>query len=117
FVYFSYGIQNNSFNKLPEKSLVSINAKNLYKITTPYKLHDEIDFIPTVIEYNKRGKTNLIKLTNDSEFIRFQKDTNAIRLSYRFTGTGTVEIHPINIIEYETETSYEIVEWNSRYEI
>lgn len=117
FVYFSYGIQNNSFNKIPEKSLISINTKNLYKITTPYQLHDEIDFIPTVIEYNKHGKTNLIKLTNDSEFIRFQKDTNAIRLSYRFTGTGTVEIHPINIIEYETETPYEIVEWNSRYEI
>lgn len=117
FVYFSYGIQNNSFNKLPEKSLVSINSKNLYKITTPYKLHDEIDFIPTVIEYNKHGKTNLIKLTSGSDFIRFQKDTNAIRLSYRFTGVGTVEIHPINIIEYETETPYEIVEWNSRYEI
>lgn len=117
FIYFSYGIQNNSFNKLPEQSLININTKNLYKLITPFKLHDEIDFTPTVIEYNNTGKTNLIKLTNESEFIRFQKDTTAIRLSYRFTGTGKVEIQPINIIEYETETEYEIVEWNSRYEI
>lgn len=117
FIYFSYGIQNNSFNKIPEQSLIKINTKNLYKLTTPFKLHNEIDFTPTVIEYNKNGKTNLIKLTSDSEFIRFQKDTSAIRLSYRFTGTGKVEIQPINIIEYETETEYEIVEWNSRYEI
>ncbi|CAD2077611.1 hypothetical protein GCM10007275_06700 [Jeotgalicoccus coquinae] len=117
FIYFSYGIQNNSFNKLPEQSLININTKNLYKLITRFKLHDEIDFTPTVIEYNNTGKTNLIKLTNESEFIRFQKDTSAIRLSYRFTGTGKVEIQPINIIEYETETEYEIVEWNSRYEI
>lgn len=117
FIYFSYGIQNNSFNKIPEQSLININTKNLYKLITPFKLHDEIDFTPTVIEYNNTGKTNLIKLTNESEFIRFQKDTSAIRLSYRFTGTGKVEIQPINIIEYETETEYEIVEWNSRYEI
>lgn len=117
FIYLSYGIQNNSFNKIPEQSLINVNTKNLYKLITPFKLHDEIDFTPTVIEYNNTGKTNLIKLTNESEFIRFQKDTSAIRLSYRFTGTGKVEIQPINIIEYETETEYEIVEWNSRYEI
>src|SRR5699024_2571622 len=117
FIYFSYGIQNNSFNKLPEQSLININTKNLYKLITPFKLHNEIDFTPTVIEYNNTGKTNLIKLTNESEFIRFQKDTTAIRLSYRFTGEGKVEVQPINIIEYETETEYEIVEWNSRYEI
>lgn len=117
FIYFSYGIQNNSFNKIPEQSLIKINTKNLYKLTTPFKLHNEMDFTPTVIEYNKNGKTNLIKLTSDSNFIHFQKDTTAIRLSYRLTGTGIVEVQPINIIEYEKETEYEIVEWNSRYEI
>lgn len=117
FIYFSYGIQNNSFNKIPEQSLVNINTKNLYKLTTPFHLYDEVDFTPTVIEYNNEGKTNLIKLSNESAFIKFQKDTNVIRLSYRFTGTGKVKILPINIIEYETETEFEIFEWNSRYEI
>lgn len=117
FIYFSYGIQNNSFNKITDQSLININTKNLYKVTTPFKLHDEIDFTPTIIEYNDTGKTNLIKLNNNSVFIKFQKDTSAIRLSYRFNGIGKVEIQPINIIEYKTETEYEIVEWNSRYEI
>src|SRR5699024_2221221 len=60
FIYFSYGIQNNSFNKIPEKSLVDLNTKNLYKITAPFQLHDEVDFTPTIIEYNNSGKTNLI---------------------------------------------------------
>lgn len=117
FIYFSYAIENNSFNKIPEHSLVSVNTKNLYKLTTPFVLHDEIDFTPTVIEYNKNGKTNLIKLTNDSQFIKFQNDTTAVRLSYRFSGAGKVEVQPINIIEYEMETEYETVKWNSRYEI
>src|SRR5699024_1684517 len=72
FIYFSYDIQNNSFNKLPEKSLININPKNLYQVTTPYYKTDEIDFIPTLIEYNGKGKTNLIKLTSTSEFVRFQ---------------------------------------------
>src|SRR5699024_9245169 len=104
FIYFSYAIENNSFNKIPEHSLVSVNTKNLYKLTTPFMLHDEIDFTPTVIEYNESGKTNLIKLTNDSQFIKFQNDTTAVRLSYRFSGVGKVQVQPINIIEYETET-------------
>lgn len=117
FIYFSYAIENNSFNKIPEHSLVSVNTKNLYKLTTPFVLHDEIDFTPTVIEYNESGKTNLIKLTNDSQFIKFQNDTTAVRLSYRFSGVGKVQVQPINIIEYETETEYETVKWDSRYEI
>src|SRR5699024_488303 len=117
FVYFSYGIKNNSFNKLPDSSLVSINAKNLYQVTTPYYKTEEIDFIPTLIEYNNAEKTNLIKLSSNSEFVRFQNDTNAIRLSYRFVGIGEVEILPVTVIEYESETSYESVDWSSRHEI
>lgn len=117
FVYFSYGIKNNSFNKLPDSSLVSINAKNLYQVTTPYYKTEEIDFIPTLIEYNNTEKTNLIKLSSNSEFVRFQNDTNAIRLSYRFVGIGEVEILPVTVIEYESETSYESVDWSSRHEI
>lgn len=117
FIYFSYAIQNNSFNKIPEESLIKINSNNLYKVSLPFEQYDETDFTPTIIEYNDFSKTNLIKFTNDSQFIRFQKDTNRIRLSYRFSGAGQVLILPINIIEYETETPFEEVEWSSRYEI
>lgn len=117
FIYFSYAIENNSFNKIPNQSLINVNTKNIYKLTAPFELHDEIDFTPTIIEYNKVGKTNLIKLTKDSQFIKFQKDTTSIRLSYRFSGEGKVKVKPVNIIEYETETEFENVIWNSRYEI
>ena len=117
FLYFSYGINNNSFNKLPESSLINIDSKNLYQITTPYYKVEEVDFTPTIIEYNKVGKTNLLKLSNNAEFVRFQNDTNSIRLSYRFVGVGEVEILPVTIIEYEPETVYSEVNWSSRHEI
>lgn len=117
FIYFSYAIENNSFNRIPEHSLINVESKNLYQIYSPYELHDEIDFTPTIIEYNKQGKTNLIKLKNESQFIKFQDDTTAIRLSYRFSGVGKVEIKPVNIKEFQTESDFEEVKWKSRYEI
>src|SRR5699024_7090984 len=117
FIYFSYGIQNNSFNKIPESSLIDVNSEKLYEIFCPFVLHDEVDFTPTIIEYNNNGKTNLIKLKNEKEFIKFQKDTTAIRLSYRFSGVGEVEIENVTIKEYEGEDNFESVEWTSRYEI
>ena len=117
FIYFSYNIQNNSFNKIPKTSLIEINAENLYEIYCPFTLHNEVDFTPTLIEYNDFGKTNLIKLKNEKEFIKLQKDTTAIRLSYRFSGVGEVEIENVVIKEYEGENSFESVKWNSRLEI
>src|SRR5699024_10381409 len=41
----------------------------------------------------------------------------AIRLSYRFSGTGRVEINEVSIKEYKPESEYTAVEWASRYEI
>lgn len=117
FIYFSYNIQNNSFNKIPESSLIKVNPENLYEVYIPFILHDEVDFTPTIIEYNDNGKTNLIKLSSGKEFIKFQKDTTAIRLSYRFSGSGKVNIGNVLIKEYEGENDFESVKWSSRYEI
>lgn len=117
FIYFSYAIMNNSFNKIPEESLIEVDSNNLYHIQTPFNLLDELDFTPTIIEYNTKGKTHLKKLSNNAEFVKFQKDTIAIRLSYRFSGIGKVEINDISIKEYKPESDYTAVEWASRYEI
>lgn len=117
FIYFSYNIQNNSFNKLPESSLITVNSENLYEIHCPFIIHNELDFTPTLIEYNDKGKTNLIKLKNEKEFINFQKDTKSIRLSYRFAGAGEVELGNVSIREYEGENNFESVQWDSRHEI
>lgn len=117
YIYFSLGIMNNSFNNLPEESLFEVNTNYLYKFTAPFHLFDEVDFTPTIIEYNDEGKTNLIKLENTNEFIKFQNDTKAIRLSYRFSGRGKISISDVNIIEYKPETIHRSVEWNNRFEI
>ncbi|WP_411843712.1 glycosyltransferase [Salinicoccus sp. HZC-1] len=117
FIYFSYKIQNNSFNKIPESSLIKVNPENLYEVYIPFILHDEVDFTPTIIEYNGNGKTNLIKLSSGKEFIKFQKDTTVIRLSYRFSGSGKVKTGNVLIKEYEGENDFESVKWSSRYEI
>lgn len=117
FIYFSYGVQNNSFNKIPDSSLIKVVPENLYEIYCPFILYSEVDFTPTIIEYNSIGKTNLIKLNNKREFIKFQKDTTSIRLSYRFSGVGEVEIGNVVIKEYQGENDFESVQWNNRHEI
>ena len=96
-IYLSYGTLNNSFNLIPEKSLLNLENFDKYEFIIDITTDDTIKVVPYIIHYKKNKKDKLTAVIKSNQLIDFNDDYKC-RLTFKIIGYGRFDIKKISII-------------------
>lgn len=95
-IYLSYQTLNNSFDEIPDTSLLDLKKFSKYKFDIETISSVDLEIIPYIIHYRNSQKDKLTKLTHRNQVIDFTDDEKC-RLTFKVIGNGKFEISRIRI--------------------
>jgi spore maturation protein CgeB len=98
--YASYKEKNNSYAVPPISHLLSIKKDSVYEIVLNATVPEDVQFIPMVVEYigEQKGEVYQFRINTENTF-RFHPETTDLRLAFRISGTGKVQLEQFSIKE------------------
>jgi spore maturation protein CgeB len=117
-IYLSYKENNNSFSKVPEKSVFEIQNNHLYEFVIKGKVENCGSLVPIIITYSDYEKDAIIPLEwNEVTRIEFKETIKYCRFAFKTTGTVNGKIEQIKIVEFPKIETAGQMEWLDNKEV
>lgn len=115
--YISYDAKNNSFSKVPEKSIFEVNNNCNYEIMVKGERNGSGTIQPIIITYSSEKKEDILNLTlNELNKVEFKENIVKVRISFKVLGNAQLKLDEFNIKEFSNVEEKEVINWSDSKE-
>lgn len=94
-LYLTYMTLDTKFENVPKESFVNLEKTRNFYINIELSKNKNVEVIPYIVQYNKLGKKNMIKITKPMQFFKVDEDVIKLRLVFKCKGHGNFIIRSI----------------------